>query len=96
MQKLTLSKALGSTLDAPVNGIQLNRGDTIIASGLAGVEVAALHVLVGTAFQAAKDDTGAAIELTATKNSLTILGSGTYKIVVGTTAGAVVISFNTK
>lgn len=96
MQKLILNKALGATLDAPVNGIQLNRGDTIIASGLAGAEVAALHVLVGTAFQAATDDTGTAIELTATKKSLTILGSGTYKVVVGTTAGAVVISFNTK
>lgn len=95
MQKLILPKALGATLNAPANGIQLNRGDTIIASGLAGAEVAALHVLVGTAFQAASDDTGAAIELTATKNSLTILGSGTYKVVVGTTAGAVDISFNT-
>jgi len=96
MQKLILNKASGSILSDPTNGINLNSGDTIIQSGLAGAEVVALHVLVGTAFQAATDDTGAAVELTATKNSLTILGSGTYKVVVGTTAGAVVVSFNTK
>lgn len=96
MQKLVLNKTTTMTLAHPVEGIQLNRGDTIMASGLAGAETVDLYVMVGSAFQAAKDDTGAAIQLTATKTSLTILGSGTYRVVVSTTAGAVVISFNTK
>jgi hypothetical protein len=95
MQKLILNKALGDSMIAPIRGIELKRGDSIIASGLAGAETIDLYVKVGDSFIAATDETGTAIELTATKTALTINGSGTYQIQTGTSAGALVISFNT-
>lgn len=95
MQKLIISKATGTSIADPANGIDLNSGDSIVASGLAGAEVVGLYILVGTTFVAAKDSAGTAIELTATKTALTISGAGTYQVQCGTTASAVKISFNT-
>lgn len=95
MQKLVLTKALGDSLTAPVNGVELKAGDSIIASGLAGAEEVALYVLVGTTFIPAKDTTGGALKLTATHTGMAIHGAGTYQIQVGATTAAITISFNT-
>ncbi len=95
MQKLVLTKALGDSLTAPVNGVGLKAGDSIVASGLAGAEEVAIYILVGTTFIPATESTGSALKLTATHTGLTIHGAGTYQVQVGTTAGAITISFNT-
>jgi hypothetical protein len=94
MQKLIINKALGNSIAEPTNGIDLKAGDSIVVSGLAGSEVAGLYVRVGNAFVAVRDNSGTAIELTATKTAVTISGAGTYQVQCGTTAGAVTISIN--
>lgn len=95
MQKLVLTKAAANAMIAPANGVDLKQGDSIIVAGLAGAETVGLYVKVGTTFVPAKDSTGTALELTATVDSLTIGGAGTYQIQTSTSAGALAISFNT-
>lgn len=86
MKFLMVDKALGST-SAQTGGFFLNAGSTIVASGLSGAETIGILIHIdGSTYVDAKDESGAAIELDATNNSVTILGTATYAIdAIGTT-----------
>lgn len=89
MNQIFHSKLSGSTLTATQTKADLFNGDSIFVEGLTGAEVAALKVSIAGSFVTVTDSAGVAIQMTATKKSVSIAGAGTYGVDIDTTTGPV-------
>lgn len=55
------------------------------SSGVSGADVVNLQVLCGDNFQSVLDSAGAAVAFTSTNKPVTIIASGTYRVIISTT-----------
>lgn len=65
----------------------------LVQNGLAGAEVIAVQVYNGIGYQAAVDDAGTAIKLTATQTNVVLTAGGKFRLVCPVTAGRCVVTF---